>query len=460
MVHRKSKQSRRSGLKSSRPQEVIILGGGISGLATAWYLHKAGIPFKLYEKKAGTGGVISSALVQEAVLDFGPNSLRDRTGDLRELADEVGISEDIIEISEAFKTRFIVRNGALQQLAPSLMSMVSTPILSAKAKWRLLAEPFIPKKTTDNETVGAFLERRIGKEAVHYLADPIFSGIYAGDVYRMSAKEIMPKLVDFEQNYGSIAWGALRTEKEKKKVKPRVVTFRKGIQQVTDAISDRLSEHIIHEEVLSVQKNELGYSVKTAQEAAQAHAVISCIPAYSLAAVLEGFDPKYSAILSRIEYAPVLSTQIIFDKAKADFAQQGFGFLVPRKEGIRLLGAIWKSSIFPELTSADNIHFALLTGGAHDREVLSEPVEKVEEQVITAFKKITGITAAPELVRSKLWDKAIPQFNTGYGEIRKQFSALEKENPGFYVGGNYRWGAAVPDCIQGAKVLAQVIQNK
>ncbi len=446
-------------MKSPHSHDIVILGGGISGLATAWYLHKAGIPFKLYEEKAGTGGVISSDQVKESVLDFGPNSLRDRTGNLRVLADEVGISEDVVEISEAFKTRYIVRNGVLQELAPSLKSLVFTPILSPKAKWRLLAEPFISKENTGDESVGDFLERRIGKEAVDYLVDPIFSGIYAGDVYRMSKKEIMPKLAVFEQTFGSMAWGAIRSKKGKKKVRPKALTFRKGIQQLTDAISDQLSEHIIHEEVLSVQKGKSGYLVKTTQETIHTDIVISCIPAYNLATILEGFDPRYSVQLSQIEYAPVLSTQIIFDKANAHFAKQGFGFLVPRKEGIRLLGAIWKSSIFPELTSPDKMHFALLTGGAQDRGVLSEPVERVEEEVITAFKNITGISAEPELVRSKLWPKAIPQFNIGYDKIREQIAVLEKEHPGFHIGGNYRWGAAVPECIRGAKELVELLRN-
>ncbi len=152
-------------------EQVLILGGGISGLATAWYLHMANIPFTLIEKEPETGGVISSTRLNDTVLDFGPNSLRDRDGSIRKLAEEVGIADDIIRISEAFKIRFIVRDGKLQALTPSLKTLFTTKVLSAKGKWRVLAEPFMGRGPAGDESVGVFMERRIGKEAVDYLLD-------------------------------------------------------------------------------------------------------------------------------------------------------------------------------------------------------------------------------------------------------------------------------------------------
>ncbi|WP_395070063.1 protoporphyrinogen oxidase [Gracilimonas sp.] len=441
-----------------KENEILVLGGGISGLATSWNLHKAGIPFKLIEKQPETGGVISSSTVDGTVLDFGPNSLRDRDGSIRKLAEEIGLKEEIVEISEAFKTRFIVRDGELQSLTPSLKTIFTTNVISGKAKWRILAEPFISKGTSEDESVGEFLERRIGKEALEYLVDPVFSGIYAGDIYRISKKEILPKLAENEQKFGSIAMGTLRSRKEKSEVKPVVLTFKKGIQQLTEAISSKISDYILNEEVTGVRKTGNGFEVETSKGKYTAEKVISCLPAYSLSSVLKGFAPALSHALSSIDYAPMLSTQVIFNTEGIELPRSGFGFLIPRKENIRLLGAIWKSSIFPALTSEGKIHFTLMTGGAHDRDILTDDIQKVEQHILSELSELMHISSKPEFLRSKLWRKAIPQFHVGYEATRLEFKQAEAANPGFYIGGNYRWGVSVPDCVKGAENLVQKIE--
>lgn len=434
-------------------KEIIILGGGISGLATAWYLHKAGIPFKLIEKEEETGGAISSQKAKETVFDFGPNSLRDRDGFIRELAEDVGLKDDIIQISEAFKTRFIVRNRELQKITPSVKTLATTEVLSGRAKLRMLAEPFILKGEAEDESVGAFLERRIGKEAVDYLVDPVFSGIYAGDIYQMSKYEILPKLAENENKFGSLVMGMFRSKREKSEIKPMILTFKKGIQQLTNSITEKLSGHILNEEVINLKKIRSGFEVKTDAGTHQASTVISCLPAYNLCSIMSEFDPELSQTLGKIDYAPMLSTQVIFNKKDIELLESGFGFLVPRKENIRLLGAIWKSSIFPELTSEGKVHYTLMAGGAHDRAILSSPVEKIEEAIVQEFSELMGISAKPTVIKSKLWTKAIPQFQVGYGRIRDEITKSEQENQGLYVGGNYRWGVSVPDCVKGAKEL-------
>jgi oxygen-dependent protoporphyrinogen oxidase len=434
---------------------VIVLGGGISGLATAWFLHKAGVPFTLIEKERRSGGVISSSEIEGTVVDYGPNSLRDRDGELRALASEVGLKDDIIEISEAFKTRYLVRDGDLQELAPSPKTLFTTNVLSAKGKWRVLAEPFISKGTAEDESVGSFLERRIGKEAVEYLVDPVFSGIYAGDIYSISKKEILPKLQENEQKFGSLVMGALRSKKERSDVKPAVLTFQKGIQQLAEAIETKLSDHICYEKILKITAEKTGYLVETEESTYRSGQVISCLPAHVLVNMLDNFEVDLCDTLRQIKYSPMLSTQIIFRKKDIEFDKHGFGFLIPRKENIRLLGAIWKTSIFPELSNDDHFHFTLMTGGAHDKTLLSDSMDQIEQEILQEFARLTGIKADPMYLRSVLWKKAIPQFHVGYENIREVLKHAEENYPGLYFGGNYRWGVSVPDCIKGAKTLVQ-----
>lgn len=443
----------------SKENEVIILGGGISGLTTAWYLKKAGIPFMLFEKREKTGGSIYTKIKESSVFDFGPNTLRDRTGEIRNIAGELGLEEDILEISEAFKTRYIVRYGEPQALKPSLGSVISTKLLSGKGKLRVLAEPFISKGPEEDESVGDFLTRRIGKEATDYLADPIFSGIYAGDIYRMSKKEILSKQAELEQEFGSMVWGAIRSKKEKKdeahSVKPMVLTFKKGLQQFTDAITKSLEDHIRFDTVTGLKKSDKGFTIDTTEGHFLAQKVISCIPAYALAEIMTGFDAELVEKLKEIDYPPMISTHLLFNKEVFDNDKTGFGFLIPRRENIRLLGAIWKTSLFPELTKEGKYQFTLMTGGASDRDVIKEPLENIEQQIVSEFQQLMSIREQPEMVTSKVWEKAIPQYTVGYQSVRNAIQKAEDHNPGLHIGGNYRWGISVPDCVNGAKNFVQ-----
>ena len=440
---------------SGNKDQVLVLGGGISGLATSWFLHNAGVPFTLIEKDSKAGGVISSSNIEGTIVDYGPNSLRDKDGELRALANEVGLEDDLIRISEAFKTRYIVRDRELQELAPSPKTLFTTKVLSTKGKLRVLAEPFISSGTAEDESVGAFLERRIGKEAVDYLVDPVFSGIYAGDIYRISKKEILPGLAENEQMFGSLVMGTLRSKKEKSEVKPLVLSFKKGVQQLAEAIESKLKDHICYEEVIGINKEVAGFKVQTDKKEYQASHVISCLPAHTLPSLLGNFETSLRETLEQIRYSPMLSTQLIFRKEEIDFKKSGFGFLIPRAENIRLLGAIWKTSIFPELSDEGHFHFTLMTGGAHDASVLNEPTDKVEKDILNEFSQITGIKQDPMYIRSVLWEKAIPQFHVGYQSIRQSLKDHESQNSGLHLGGNYRWGVSVPDCIKGAKTLVQ-----
>ncbi len=245
--------------------------------------------------------------------------------------------------------------------------------------------------------------------------------------------------------------GALRSKKEISKTKPLVLTFRNGIQELTNSITQHISGSIVQDEVKSISELEHGFEVQTLSRKWKAKQVISCLPAYILSTVLEEIAPDTAQNLSEISYSPMLSTQLIFEEGDIQLPQSGFGFLIPRKENIRLLGAIWKSSIFPELSGKDKIHFTLMTGGAHDDAILKDPVQEVEQEVIQEFKSLMGIDLDPVLVKSKLWEKAIPQFRVGYKSVHTKIEEAENAHPGLYIGGNFRWGVSVPDCVSGAR---------
>ncbi len=432
---------------------VAILGGGISGLTTAYYLNKAGIEFTLIEK-GKPGGCIQSDSIDQSIVDFGPNTIRDKDGSILKLIEELGISSQLLTISEDFKTRYIVRDGQLCALKAHPNSLLKSPILPFRDILRILKEPFIKGDYHPNESVQEFFERRIGSEATKYLVDPIFSGIYAGDISAMSAKEIVPTLMEFEKNHGSIFKGIIN-KRDKEKHSPTILNFKKGIQTLTDALYAKIEKHVIIDEVREIEKSDAGYTITLNEGKTNASHIISTLPAYVLSSLIRDWDPTLSYHLSDIQYPPILSTQLIFNQRDIDFQQKGFGFLVPRVEKIKLLGAIWKTNLFGAHTKEGRLQFNLLAGGAHNTAIHLND----EGHVIDEFKSILQTEAEPIVVKSKLWKHAIPQFHIGYHKIRNQMDAFEQEHPKFYIGGNFRWGVSIPDCVRGGSEIADLFRN-
>ncbi|HAH49752.1 MAG TPA: protoporphyrinogen oxidase [Balneola sp.] len=445
-------------MSTSSSNTIAVLGGGISGLSTAWYLKKKGFEVTLFEAQEDTGGVIRSVSNQYSVFDFGPNTIRDKTGSVSEMITDLGLEDEVLSMSEGSKTRFIVKNGELKKIKQNTISFLFSDVLSWKGKKKLFSEPLKKSLNSDaDESIGSFLERRIGKEAVEYLADPFFSGIYAGDIYSLSKNKLIGKLADFEQDYGSIVKGFLKSRKEKSSFKPKVISFKMGVQQLTDKLTERLQDSILHEEVKSLQVQQSNFKVTTADHEYIFDKVVSCLPAYVLKEVLKTDNQKLENSLSEINYSPMLSTQLVFKKEDLNLPENGFGFLVPRKENTRLLGAIWKSNIFPDQTEDEYVHVNLMTGGSHDIKVIDQDIRVIEKEVIEEFSTIMNVKGGAEMVSSKLWKKAIPQFHVDFASVEDSMNRFQKENEGFYIGGNFRWGVSVSDCVDGAKNLSEFI---
>ncbi|HAW78962.1 MAG TPA: protoporphyrinogen oxidase [Balneola sp.] len=445
-------------MSTSSSNTIAVLGGGISGLSTAWYLKKKGFEVTLFEAQEDTGGVIRSVSNQYSVFDFGPNTIRDKTGSVSEMITDLGLEDEVLSMSEGSKTRFIVKNGELKKIKQNPISFLFSDVLSWKGKKKLFSEPLKKSLNSDaDESIGSFLERRIGKEAVEYLADPFFSGIYAGDIYSLSKNKLIGKLADFEQDYGSIVKGFLKSRKEKSSFKPKVISFKMGVQQLTDKLTERLQDSILHEEVKSLQVQQSNFKVTTADHEYIFDKVVSCLPAYVLKEVLKTDNQKLENSFSEINYSPMLSTQLVFKKEDLNLPENGFGFLVPRKENTRLLGAIWKSNIFPDQTEDEYVHVNLMTGGSHDIKVIDQDIRVIEKEVIEEFSTIMNVKGGAEMVSSKLWKKAIPQFHVDFASVEDSMNRFQKENEGFYIGGNFRWGVSVSDCVDGAKNLSEFI---
>lgn len=440
-------------------KKCAVLGGGISGLSTAYYLKKAGYQVHLYEAK-DTGGKISSEIDStNTVFDWGPNTIRDKDGGVLELIKELSIQDEVIEVDDAFKTRCIVRDRKIHTIKTSPLSMLASPIVSLKGKFRILSEFFRHEKVDGDPSIVDFLSQRFGKEVVDYLIDPVFSGIYAGNIHRMSSKEILPDLLNFVNQNGSILKGFIQKKKHAKQQSGKAIkifNFKKGMQYLSHELSEELKECIIPSEVkqLTLLDNDQ-VEVNTLDQSDSFDVVISCIPAYALSVLLADIDTELAKELKTIHYPTVMVTQLLFEADSLPLLPRGFGFLVPQVEQMKILGCIWKSSLFPQHTPDNRFLFTIFSGGAH-HQIHQSDVMEMEKSLLNEFKELMEIHNDPISVKSKLWEKALPQFHVGYAEVRDKINNFEKTHPNIVIGGNFRWGVSVPDCIKNARSVLSV----
>src|SRR5215213_10302188 len=241
-------------------KSVCIIGGGISGLCAAYRLKKQGVEVVLLEKNPTVGGNIKTENFEGFLIEHGPNSTL-ASEHLFELISELGLTFEIACANRSAKKRYILKNGKLQALPMKIVSLIGNKSFSARAKLRLLKEPFIKSKATTDESISEFFARRLGREIVDYAVDPFISGIFAGNPESLSLKSAFPKLFELEKNYGSLLKGAIFSPKEKKSKVPknasRTISFKNGMQTLTDKLFDNLGESVrLKTEVFEIKRAE------------------------------------------------------------------------------------------------------------------------------------------------------------------------------------------------------------
>ncbi|MEJ5351734.1 MAG: protoporphyrinogen oxidase [Melioribacteraceae bacterium] len=448
-------------------KKIIILGAGISGLSTAYWLYKKGFEIKILESRSEPGGSMQSEFVNNFLIDYGPNSGLETTPLIRQLVDEVGISNEFVYANESSNKRYILRNNELHPLPMNPPLFIKSKLFSAKAKLRLMAEPFIGKSEDGYyQSVAEFVRRRLGQEFLDYAIDPFVSGVFAGDPNKLSVKSAFPKLYRLEEVYGGLIKGMIKGAKERKqraeqsKQSAKMFSFINGMQSFPKAIAKKLEDNILYNCVVKKVKRtsdnwEVIYEMNGEQNKINSDIVLSTLPAYVSSDIFDEIDSELSKHLNEIYYPPVMVLYLGFKKENINRNLDGFGFLIPSKEQKHFLGAIWSSTIFPNRCEDDKAAFTLFIGGARSPHLFDIEKEKLIEIVLAEFKDIMKIKGDPILIKEKLWEKAIPQYNIGYIEHENYFEKFQKENPGLILSGNYRGGISVGDCIKNSELVIQ-----
>jgi oxygen-dependent protoporphyrinogen oxidase len=451
---------------------VAVIGAGITGLTAAFYLQRKGLPVTVYEASHRAGGVIQSLRAGGYLAEFGPNTILETSPRITQLVADAGLAPRRLDPAPRASARYVVRYRRPVEMPGSPLGFFTTRLFTAKAKLAVLREPFLPpRRDGAEESVAQFVLRRLGQEFLDHAIDALVAGVYAGDPYKLSVTQAFPKLGQLEARYGSLIKGQIFGARERKRrgdiAKDRApkFSFDEGLQVLPDTLCQKLGPAVrFGATVTRIARNGKDWTleVRTGGGAAPAQhsAVIYAGTAHQLAAVqLEGCPPLSFGPLAAIRYPPVASVVLGFRRADVAHPREGFGMLIPKIEGFKILGTIFSSSLFPNRAPAGHLTLTSYVGGERYPDLASLPPPELVALTCADLRVLLGVTGTPTFQHIVLYAKAIPQYNLGYGQYRELMSQIERQAPGLFLAGHYRDGISVGDTIVSACEAAERVEK-
>jgi oxygen-dependent protoporphyrinogen oxidase len=476
-------------------KRVVIIGGGIGGLSTALSLEEeaAGkglsLDIVLLERKDQIGGNISTERVDGFLIEGGPDCFLSEKPWAMELCKKVGLGDEILSTNDKNKKTFVLSRGKLHELPEGVILMVPTRIapllfstlLSIRGKIRMGLELFVPrKKGSEDESLGSFVRRRLGQEALDKIAEPLVAGVHAGNPDTMSIRASFPKFVKMEEEYGSMIRGMLARMRQMRSggkgggaagqkggaKGPRLtmfITLKDGLSTLVNGVVSHLKMTTIKTGVTveKVSKRKSGYEVNIkGGKAVTCDAVIIATPAYAAAALIKEIDQNLSEKLLTIPYTSTATVSLGYRRRDIHHPLNGFGFVVPKKEKRRIMAASWVSVKFRYRTPDDSVLIRCFVGGAKNEELVFKSDEELIRMAREELRDIMGITAEPLLARAFKWRKAMPQYTIGHLERVKSIEEMVKRHPGLYLTGSAYNGIGISDSIRmGGETAARVVER-
>ncbi|MEQ1353344.1 MAG: protoporphyrinogen oxidase [Candidatus Acidiferrum sp.] len=444
---------------------ALVVGAGISGLVCAYALRKAGIDAQVVESSANPGGVIATDRRDGYLLEYGPQSFT-ATSAVLNLCRELQVDNQLVQAPPK-APRFVLIKNQLRHVPLNPPSFIASSLFSATTKWRVLRD-FLGHSAPPegSESVAAFTRRKFTPEVLEKLVGPFVSGIYAGDPEKLGLRSAFPQLYEAEKFTGSVIRGLLRAGKNRSGTeKPTLQSFRNGNQTLTDALVANLGSNLrCGTEVRSVRLASSSLTASTfevtilangQQDTITTEQLIIATPASQAAAILRGVNPRFESALTQFEYAPVAVVSLGYPKAAIRHSLNGFGFLVPRSSGLRILGTVWNSSLFPGRAPENHVLLTSFGGGVTDPQAASLSESELVATVHRELAPILGISQQqPAFANVKIWPRAIPQFNIGHFQRISDLALLQSRYPGLSLVGNYLHGPSLGVCLEQALTVA------
>jgi len=453
----------------SDPIDVIIVGGGIAGLATAYELHQRGVRFRLLERASRPGGVILTEQIQDFTFDAGPDALLIQKPAAIALCRELGLGDRLFPTSEP-RAAFILRGKTLHPLPESsvlgiprnVSALAATRLFSMAGKARMAAELFIRPRTdgAGDESIASFIGRRFGAEAVTYLAEPLLAGIHAGDVNRLSMRALFPRFLEAERKHGSVL-RAFRQIRQPKSSNGAFMSLPGGLEEIVDALVRALPADSIslNAGVAAVDRDSEFRVALDSGERLNARSVVVCTPAFAAVTLVDRLDPNLASLCAQVLYAS--SATVTFGYRREDVAHplRGSGFVVPRVEKTTIMAGSWISSKWRSRAPEGRVLLRAFVGGARDPEVMSRTDGELVSAAQGELGRLLGIRGEPLFSKLHRWDRANAQHDVGHLDILAAIDRRLAALPGLFVTGSGFRGVGVPDCVADARATgAQVAQ--
>lgn len=471
---------------------ITIIGGGIAGLSTAWYVQKEararGQAVQVTVLEAGDrwGGKVRTDHVEGFTVEGGPDSFITQKPWAWQLAQELGLGEACLGTNDAHKQVFVLNHGRVTPLPEGVLLIIPTkfkpfalsPLISPLGKLRMGLDLLVPaKKDKGDETLADFVRRRLGQEALDKIAEPLMSGIYNADAEQQSVAATFPRFQAIEQKHGSLIRGMLAAQKARRAAKPRssqgpgpkppsvFVSFREGTQTLIAALVDqltaqgvdlRLNTAVSSLATASLDSEYDGYTMTTNDgHSHQADVVICATPAYITADLLETLAPPASELLHQIRYVSTGTLSLAYRRSDLPALPEGFGVVIPRTEE-RQINAITFSSVkFAQRAPDESLLLRVFFGGSRTPQTISLEDDALLRVVKRELADMVGITAVPLFHRLYRWHQSNPQYDVGHLD---KVAAIEAAlPPGIWVTGSAYRGVGLPDCVHQAQQTATAV---
>ncbi len=459
-------------------KRIAVIGGGAAGLSAAYALQKrsssTALEFVLYDSGPHFGGVIRTEQVDGWVVEAGPDSFLTEKPWAADLCRELGLGDQLIASNDAERKTYILVKGQLVPIPDGLMFMVPTklaptllsPIFSVGTKLRIVREWLFPAAAKTSEmTVAEFVQRHYGREMVDRVADPLLAGIYGGSADELSVDAVLPRFVQMETEHGSLgrAMIAARKNGPARGTRPLFTTLKFGMQQMTDALISGLPKASLRlgTGVQAIKSESGKWLAESGGRTEEFDAVIVATPAHAAAVLLAAQKPELAAELAAIPYTSSMTVVLGYDQGVRAALPPGFGFLVPRAEGRKILAATFVHNKFPHRAPENRAVVRCFVGGGVAEQMFALSDDEIAGAVRQELDSILGVRATPLFTRVYKWRKAMAQYTIGHSARIQRIRSLLAGMPGLALAGNAYSGIGVPDCVRTGqesveKVLADI----
>lgn len=460
-------------------KRIIVIGGGITGLSAAHRVaelareNNRNIEILLFEQSNKLGGNISTVERDGFLIEEGPDSFITTKPWALNLSRRLGLEGELIETNDDKRRTFILHNNNLvplpdgfMMLAPTqILPFLKTPLFTWHGKLRMLFDLFISKKQPGDESLASFVRRRLGREALERVAQPMISGVYTADPENLSLRATMPQFLEMEEKYGSIIKGMYNCYRSRGKNSKSVsgaryslfVSFRDGMKTLVEALRNCLPEESVRlgQKVVNLTSRDGGWSVETEDAVYDSSGVIITTPAYAAARLLVNVDTPCASLLSEIEYASSLVVILAYRKEDISNKLDAFGFVVPRVENKSIIACSYSSEKFKNRAPEGYTVLRAFVGGAINPEMYQLEDEEIISTVEGELSRLLGIGSKPVFTIIKRYPKSMPQYSVGHLELVEQIMTGISRHKGLELAGNAFGGVGIPDCAHSAEQAAE-----